>query len=136
MRTGQVAREAGVKVETLRYYERRGLLAEPPRLESGYRTYDHDAVRIVRFVKRAQGLGFSLDDVEALLELDGGGPESCEAAQLVAEQRIAELDRRINDLRAMRDSLQQLLTTCHMPRSERECQLIRSIAADAGQGGQ
>jgi Hg(II)-responsive transcriptional regulator len=135
MRSGQVARRAGVNVETLRYYERRGLLPAPPREDSGYRAYGPDAVRIVRFVKRAQELGFSLDEVDALLGLAAGGPDGCETVQRLTEERIAEFDRRIADLQAMRGSLERLLATCHMPRMERVCPLIRSIEADAEQGG-
>ncbi|MBO0836584.1 MAG: MerR family DNA-binding protein [Actinobacteria bacterium] len=127
MRTSQVADRAEVNVETLRYYERRGLLPEPPRRESGYRIYGEDAVRIVRFVKRAQELGFSLDEVESLLELSNGGPESCDAVQELASRRIAELDHRIADLAAMRGSLTRLLATCSQPRAERDCPLLQSI---------
>jgi Hg(II)-responsive transcriptional regulator len=134
MRTGEVAGEARVNLQTLRYYERRGLLPEPPRRESGYRIYGADAVRIVRFIKRAQELGFSLDEVEALLELADGGPESCEVAQKVARTRITELDQRIADLEAMRDSLGRLLGTCELPRAERQCPLLKSIGADQGGG--
>ena len=133
MKTGEVATEAGVNLQTLRYYERRGLLREPPRRDSGYRIYGPDAVRIVRFVKRAQQLGFSLDEVEALLELADGGPESCEAAQEVARHRIAQLDRRIADLVSMRGSLEQLLSTCALPRGERECPLLQAL--ETGRGG-
>ena len=131
MRTSEVADRAGVNVQTLRYYERRGLLPEPPRRESRYRIYGQDAVRIVRFIKRAQELGFSLDEVECLLELSEGGPESCEAAQRLASGRIAELDRRMANLRAMRDALGQLLATCSLPRAERECPLLQSIELTA-----
>ncbi|MGH9075039.1 MAG: MerR family transcriptional regulator, partial [Acidimicrobiales bacterium] len=74
MRSSEVAVAAGVNVQTLRYYERRGLLSEPDRLGSGYRAYGPEAVRVVRFVKRAQALGFSLEEVESLLELAAGGP--------------------------------------------------------------
>jgi len=129
-----VARAAGVNVQTLRYYERRGLLDEPPRRESGYRVYDGSAVQVVRFVKRAQELGFSLDEVEVLLELAGGGPESCETAQDLARLRIAELDRRIADLLAMRESLTHLVATCARPPAERVCPLLRSIEAEASGG--
>ena len=69
MQTGEVAARAGVNIQTLRYYERRGLLGRPPRTASGYRRYSEDAVRIVRFVKRAQELGFTLDEAEQLLRL-------------------------------------------------------------------
>jgi MerR family transcriptional regulator, mercuric resistance operon regulatory protein len=132
MRTSQVAEQAGVNVQTLRYYERRGLLPEPPRGESGYRVYDADAVRRVRFIKRAQELGFGLREAESLLALAAGGPESCEAAREVADAKLAELDERIADLLAMRDSLRRLAATCTRPRAERECPLLNSIeeAAD------
>jgi DNA-binding transcriptional MerR regulator len=115
MRTGEVAEEAGVNLKTLRYYERRGLLPEPPRRESGYPIYGPEAARIVRFIKRAQQLGFRLEEVESLLEMAAGGPECCEVAQQLAQHRIAELDRRIADPRAMRGALQRLLATCTMP---------------------
>lgn len=127
MRTGQVAEQAGVNVQTLRYYERRGLLPQPVRGESGYRVYGPDAVRTVRFIKRAQELGFGLREAESLLTLADGGPESCDAARLLADEKIAELDRRIADLRAMRESLGRLAATCTKPRSERECPLLHSI---------
>ena len=118
MRTGEVASEAAVNIQTLRYYERRGLLPVPPRRESGYRVYGNDAVLIVRFVKRAQELGFSLDEVATLLELAGGGPEACEATQRVAEVRIAELDHRLAELSAMRDSLERFVASWRMPPPE------------------
>ena len=124
-----------MNVETLRYYERRGLLPAPPREDSGYRAYGSEAVTVVRFVKRAQELGFSLDEVEALLELAGGGPDACETVKRLTGERIAELDRRIADLRAMRGSLRRLRATCHRPRDHRECPLIRSIEADTERGG-
>lgn len=123
----EVADRAGVNPQTLRYYERRGLLPEPPRRESGYRISGLDAVRIVRLIKRAQELGFSLDEVESLLELAGGGPESCDTARHLAQQRVSELDRRIAALQAMRDPLDRLLATCSLPRTEREFPLLQSI---------
>jgi DNA-binding transcriptional MerR regulator len=127
MRTGEVAAEAGVNVQTLRYYERRGLLPEPARRDSGYRAYSPEAVRIVRFIKRAQELGFGLREAETLLGLAAGGPETCDAARELAEEKIAELDRRIGDLRAMRDSLQRLSATCARPRVDRDCPLLHAI---------
>ena len=127
MRTGEVAAAAGVNVQTLRYYERRGLLPEPARRASGYRVYDRDAVRTVRFIKRAQELGFGLSEAESLLALAAGGPEGCDAARALADEKIAELDRRIADLQAMRDSLAQLAATCAKPRAERDCPLLQAI---------
>jgi Hg(II)-responsive transcriptional regulator len=134
MRTGEVAAEAGVNVQTLRYYERRGLLPEPERQESGYRVYGPDAVRTVRFIKSAQALGFGLRDVHTLLRLAAGGPASCDIARDLARETMAELDRRIAELSAMRASLARLVATCEKPRGERECPLIESIERAARHG--
>jgi DNA-binding transcriptional MerR regulator len=131
MRTGQVAELAGVNVQTLRYYERRGLLPEPARRESGYRVYGPDAVRTVRFIKCAQELGFALRDAESLLALAAGGPNSCDAARELAEEKMSDLDRRIADLTAMRESLGRLAATCAKPRAERDCPLLHSIQQTA-----
>ena len=116
-----------MNVQTLRYYERRGLLPEPARRESGYRVYGPDAVRRVRFIKRAQELGFGLRDAETLLGLAAGGPDRCDSARELAGEKIAELDRRIADLRAMRNSLERLAATCARPRVERECPLLSAL---------
>jgi Hg(II)-responsive transcriptional regulator len=125
--SGQVAANAGVNVQTLRYYERRGLLREPPRRDSGYRIYDPDAVVVVRFIKRAQELGFTLVEIEALLDLAGGGPASCEAVKDLAQEKLLDLERRMESLRAMHDSLQRLVDTCDRPARRRECPLIEGL---------
>lgn len=130
MRTSEVARQAQVNPQTLRYYERRGLLPEPARTGSGYRAYSEDAVRVVRFVKRAQELGFTLSDIEGLLELADGGPESCDAARAKATDKIADLQRRIADLRLMQESLTRLVDTCEEPRSRRDCPLLLELGRD------
>lgn len=127
MRTGEVAERAGVNVETLRYYERRGLLPEPPRRASGYRMYGREAVDIVRFIKRAQDLGFGLSEVESMFELMAGGPDNCEQVRDLALDHTARLEQRITDLQAMRDSLDQLVATCHLPRNQRHCPLLEAL---------
>jgi MerR family transcriptional regulator, mercuric resistance operon regulatory protein len=127
VRTSEVAARAQVNTQTLRYYERRGLLPEPERTPSGYRAYGDDAVRLVRFVKRAQALGFTLDDIEDLLHLAGGGPASCEAAKTMARSRIADLQQRIDELAGMRNALARLVDTCDRPRDERDCPILRDI---------
>lgn len=133
MRTSEVAAQARVNPQTLRYYERRGLLPEPARSPSGYRAYGAGAVRIVRFIKRAQDLGFALDDVESLLELADGGPEGCEATRALATGKIADLDARIADLQAMRAALARLVATCEQPRDRRECPILAEISSDPEQ---
>ena len=127
MRTSEPASRVGVNTETLRYYERRGLLAEPARTSGGYRDYPPTAVALLRFIKRAQELGFRLDEVEELLQLDAGGPDSCEAARALAERRIDDLAARIRDLQRMRDSLTDLVATCDQPRADRSCVLLEAI---------
>jgi DNA-binding transcriptional MerR regulator len=134
MRTAEVAATAGVNVQTLRYYERRGLLPAPERLESGYRSYTPEAVRVVRFVKRAQQLGFTLDEITSLLELAAGGPDNCEAARLLAQRRANQLDEKLRALQAMRESLTRLVATCSRPRDDRDCPLLQSLEADSGFG--
>lgn len=127
MRTAELAGRAGVNTQTLRYYERRGLLAQPPRSRSGYRDYPDRAVGQLRFVKRAQELGFTLGQIEGLLELADGGPDSCEQARAVAQAQVADLDRKIADLARMRASLAELAATCDRPRADRSCPLLQAI---------
>ena len=130
MRTSEIAERAGVNTQTLRYYERRGLLAEPPRSPAGYRDYPPSAVAVLRFVKRAQELGFTLAEVEELLVLAEGGPEACGSARSLAEVHIAELDLKIADLQRMRECLGTLAATCQRPRADRSCPLLGTIAGD------
>ncbi|SDU76569.1 MerR family transcriptional regulator [Jiangella alkaliphila] len=127
MRTSELAGHVGVNPETLRYYERRGLLDEPPRTPGGHRDYPDTTVRLLRFVKRAQELGFTLDEVEELLHLDAGGPDGCDAARALAVARKSDLEARIADLQRMRDGLADLVETCDLPRDDRSCRLLVAI---------
>jgi Hg(II)-responsive transcriptional regulator len=131
VRTSEVAAQAQVNTQTLRYYERRGLLGEPERTRSGYRAYTPEAVRVVRFVKRAQQLGFTLDDIEDLLHLAEGGPASCDEARAMAGTRIADLQQRIQELEGMRDALARLVDTCDQPRAELDCPILHDIETAA-----
>jgi Hg(II)-responsive transcriptional regulator len=130
MRSSEVAAEAGVNVQTLRYYERLGLLSEPPRTGSGYRLYPAETVETVRFVKRAQELGFTFDEVQELLHLAEGGPADCDTARDLAQARIGVLESKIDDLNRMWDSLVELVTTCERPRVARSCPLLRTLHCD------
>jgi DNA-binding transcriptional MerR regulator len=130
VRSSEVASRSGVNVQTLRYYERRGILPEPTRSGSGYRSYDDRAVRIVRFVKGAQHLGFSLKDIDSLLELSVGGPRNCDAARKLATEKIGELEAKITRMSAMRDSLRQLVATCDRSPNKRDCPLLEAIEDD------
>src|SRR5919198_6310961 len=104
MRIGEVARRAGVNVETLRYYERRGLLAEPPRGPNGHRSYDEEPVRFVRAIKEAQSLGFTLGEIEEHLRLTRRGAAS-DAIRVRVAAKIDQVDEKIANLRRLRDEL-------------------------------
>ncbi|MGN2642148.1 MULTISPECIES: MerR family transcriptional regulator [Nocardia] len=133
MRSSELATCAGVNVQTLRYYERRGLLASPPRSASGYRAYPSEAVAVVRFVKRAQDLGFTLEEIGELLDLADGGPDDCDVARELAEARMVQLAERIVDLQRMQQSLSELVATCERPRSDRSCPLLHTLHDEEGE---
>ena len=109
---GKVAERAGVKIDTLRYYERHGVIAPPERTGSNYRVYEEDTVLRVRFVKRAQGLGFSLAEIKELLELRVSENASCADVRDQALAKVADLDEKIRSLQAMRRVLSKLAAEC------------------------
>lgn len=105
-----MARDAGVGVDTLRYYERRGLLAKPARRLSNYREYPPETAQIVRFIKRAQDLGFTLGQIRELLRLREGGDRA--RARALAEGKVRDIDEKLSHLRAMRGALAKLVLAC------------------------
>lgn len=104
---GQVAKLAGVKPDTVRFYERTGLLPRPTRTAAGYRVYGDAAARQLRFVKKAQGLGFSLDEVRRILSLRGGGKKTCERVLAIAEATLDDAERRLAELQNFHDDLER-----------------------------
>lgn len=130
MLIAKTARAAGVNTQTLRYYERRGLLPTPVRRGSGYREYSDDAVRLVRFIKRAQELGFTLDEVEALVRLRGVRRADRHRVRVIADRKIAEIDRKIARLKSMRAALRQLVDACHNG-GPAECPIIEALSDEA-----
>lgn len=128
MRTGEVAKRAGVNVETLRFYERRGILPEPPRRESGYREYPPETVDLIRFVKRAQELGFSLEEIRELLELRDGPRRATGKVARLVKSKIAEIEHKIRDLESMRGALSGLLGACEKKGSRDACPIIESLS--------
>ena len=109
---GQLAIRAGVNVQTVRYYERRGLVTPVARRESGYRQFSPQDVRLLRFIKRAQSLGFSLDEIAELLGLRADGSDGCDDVRLRTEEKMEEIAGRIRDLRRMQRTLKALVVTC------------------------
>lgn len=125
----EAALEAGVNVQTLRYYERRGLLPRPHRRASGYREYESDAVHVVRFIKRAQELGFSLDDVEELIRLRGVNRGERHKVRAIAERKIGDIDRKLQQLGALRAVLTSLVAACHHGHGA-TCPIIEALSHD------
>jgi MerR family transcriptional regulator, copper efflux regulator len=113
MTIGAAAKRAGVNVQTLRFYERRGLLPALPRRASGYREFPDDAVGIVRFIKRAQDLGFTLDEIAELLQLRNDKRRDRARIRGIAERRIRQIERKVSELQAMQRALSRLLKSCH-----------------------
>ena len=107
---GEVARAVGVATTTLRYYEREGLLSPTDRSRAGYRLYDDEAVQRLEFIRAAQAVGFTLDDIRALLELNGDS--SCQQVQALIERRLAEVDEKLADLARVRSTLADALHRC------------------------
>ena len=106
---GKLAQAAGVGVETIRYYQIRGLIKQPLKPESGFRSYPPETVNRLHFIKRAQQLGFSLDEIGNLLDID---KNQCQATRLLAEQKLQEINNQIEGLQKIADSLIELINDC------------------------
>jgi MerR family copper efflux transcriptional regulator len=126
MRIGEVTAQAGANIQTLRYYERRGLLQEPERSNSGYRVYDPETVRLVRFIKRAQELGFVLRKIEDLIELRQS-PRRGGEVRAVAVAKVEDIERRIRQLKAMRKALGGLVAACDCDGDTPRCPIIEAL---------
>lgn len=131
MRIGEVAVKAGVHVQTVRFYERRGLLKKPPRLSSGYRDYPAETVRLVRFVKQSQGLGFTLNEIKALIRLRDHRPGNSIQVRAALQTKLRSIDERIHLLQAMRDELDSILRTCKCGDTDLTCPLVEVLGASA-----
>ena len=127
---GAAAKAAGVAIDTVRYYEREGLLSRAQRSAAGYRLFTGADVERLRFIRQAKALGFTLEDIAGLLRLqDGGGSRATVRAK--ARQRIDELDRKIRELTAIRDALAALERRCHGSGSVAGCPIIEGVQAVA-----
>ncbi len=122
---GQAAAEADVHVETIRYYQRIGLIGLPPRPLGGIRYYAVAVVNRLRFIKRAQKLGFSLGEVRSLLALEDG--QSCRETRALAAAKLAVIKIRLTDLRRMQKSLQALIAECESGKRPRTCPIIATL---------
>ena len=128
IKIGRLAETTGVHLETIRYYQRLGLMPTPERGHGTVRRYGEDAISRLRFIKRAQGLGFSLDEVKLLLNLSVG--EHCAETRTFAEQKRRLVERKIADLRGIQAALDKLIRACGTGRRGRGCPIIESLSGE------
>ena len=124
MRIGELASQAGVNIQTIRFYERRGLLDKPRRLSSGYRHFQPETVELVRFIKRSQELGFTLNEVKQLLRLRREDPDKPGEIAAIAKAKVKSIDEKISDLQKMREELIVTLRSCECRGDRRRCRLL------------
>ncbi len=128
---GQVAKRAGTGVETVRFYERQGLIPEPPRSPSGYRQYPEETVARLRFIRRAKELGFSLREIGELISLRLDDSAGAADVKEQAEEKIRDIDEKIHDLERMRTSLSELTRVCSGSGATDACPILNALTEDA-----
>ena len=124
---GQVARRAGIGIDAIRYYERRGLIQEPARKASGYRQYTEEVIARLRFVKRAKGLGFSLDEIRELLSLKLNPALNASKVKQHVEAKIADIAEKVRTLQRMKRALKKLSAACTGHGSTSECPILDAL---------
>jgi len=124
---GAIAKRVGVAIDTIRYYEREGLLPQPARRASGYRSYDDSAIAQLLFIRRAKSLGFTLDEISDLLALSADRQRGVRAVKQRALQRLAAIDTRIAELQRVRDGLEQLVEACPGHGAPEQCPILRAL---------
>jgi Cu(I)-responsive transcriptional regulator len=129
MNIGELARAAETKAETIRYYERIGLLPEPPRTPGNYRDYSVAHVSRLTFARRARDLGFSIEKIRALLDLADHKEQSCEAVDAIAREHLADVKRKLADLSALRRELESMIGQCRHG-TVAECRILEALAPD------
>lgn len=131
---GEVARRVGIGVETVRFYEREGLVASPPRSASGYRIFPEEAVDRLRFVRRAKELGFTLDQIRTLLDLRAQTHSPCAEVRRLAAAQLADVEARLAALRAIARELGALIESCDAVNEGSNCPILQAIAMEAPHG--
>jgi MerR family mercuric resistance operon transcriptional regulator len=129
---GLVARRAGIGVETVRFYERQGLIEEPPRRLSGYREYDDEVVARLRFIRRAKELGFTLKEIKELLSLRRDPSTPAGDARRRAEAKIDDIEAKIKMLQKMKKALERLTSACRGDATSAECPLLHALDREEG----
>ncbi len=127
MTIGQVAKKTGVGIETIRFYERRGLIDEPPRREAGYRQYSDDVIARIEFIRHAKELGFSLKEIQGLFALRVDQDTSCAEVRQRSEAKIAQTEEKIRSLQRIKKALQKLVAACDGRGPTNECPILEAL---------
>ncbi len=131
MKIGKLAEEAGVSIDTIRYYEKRGILPPPVRSASGYRLYTEETVDMLRFVRKAKGLGFRLDEIRQLARLRYSPcDDRCVSVRKIAEEKMKEVSERINDLLELQKMLDSFIDSCRRNRTLSKCPFLEELGKD------
>jgi Hg(II)-responsive transcriptional regulator len=131
---GDLAKATGAKVETIRYYERIGVLPAPARTAGNYRAYTEAHLNRLSFVRRARDLGFHLEQIQTLLRLSDDRSAPCAEVDRIAGAHLAEIDRKIADLKALRRELKDVVGQCRSGAAISECRIIEALAPDLSRG--
>lgn len=124
---GSLARQAGIGVQTIRFYEREGLIEAAPRASSGYRTYDEQALNRLNFIRRAQALGFTLREIRELIALQVNRAADCADVRRAANTKLADVEQKIADLTRMKTALHELVESCQGP--EPNCKIMECLSS-------
>lgn len=131
MKIGELAQRAGVGIDTVRYYEREGLLPKAPRLASGYRVYDQNDIRRLRFVRRAKALGFTLPEIRELLALSSHRDDDMAAMKAAAIAKLTDVHAKLAELNRIREGLELLIASCPGHGSLDDCPILNALAEGA-----
>jgi Cd(II)/Pb(II)-responsive transcriptional regulator len=127
MKIGQLSKTSGCSVQTIRYYEREGLLSNPERSEGNFRLYNHSALKQLEFVKHCRSLDISLTDIKRLIELKNKPEESCSSVNELIKQQLDLVNKRMKELKALKNELQQMASTCNSDNTIEGCGIIKSL---------
>ena len=130
LKIGEVSKRSGIGVETVRFYEREGLIDEPPRKSSGYRAYPASVVPRLGFIRHAKDLGFTLKEIRELLSLRVDRKASCSAVKARAQNKIVDIEERIGSLQRMRRTLRRLVDACDERKPTSECPILESLDSE------
>jgi MerR family mercuric resistance operon transcriptional regulator len=126
-RSGKLATTAGVNIETLRFYEKKGVMPKPDRTPAGYRIYDINDLKRLKFIKKSQILGFTLSEIKDLLYLRVDSERSCSEVRKIASEKISSIDIKIDELQKIRDALSKLVELCKGEGPESDCPILDEL---------